>query len=111
MWEWNKYEIVLLIEAVKQINNGAARGTTLKKLSKKLRRMAKNRGENIGEQYRNYRGMNTKAHNIEYLMYGIEDKYYKPQPGFQEMVAIHGTPLYEKLLPEAEALACVKKKE
>ena len=22
MWEWNKYEIVLLIEAVKQINNG-----------------------------------------------------------------------------------------
>ena len=73
--------------------------------------MAKNRGENIGEQYRNYRGMNTKAHNIEYLMYGIEDKYYKPQPGFREMVAIHGTPLYEKLLPEAEALACVKKKE
>ena len=70
MWEWNKYEIVLLIEAVKQINNGAARGTTLKKLSKKLRRMAKNRGrraiqklsrnEHEGSQYRifnvRYRG-------------------------------------------------------
>ena len=91
MWEWNKYEIVLLIEAVKQINNGAARGTTLKKLSKKLRRMAKNRGENIGEQYRNYRGMNTKAHNIEYT------------------VAICGTPQYERLLFEAEAM--VKGKE
>lgn len=108
MWKWNDHEIVLLIEAVKRINSGAARGTTLKKLSKKLRRMALNRGENIGKNYRNYRAMNSKAHTIEYLLYGIPDRFYSPRPDFIRIVCSVGTPEYSSLLKEAEELCSGK---
>ena len=105
MWEWSDHEIALLIEAVKNIHDGAARGTTLKKLSKRLRRIAFNRGEKVGERYRNYLGMNSKARMMEAILYGIPDKLHAPNEDFNRVAATLDSPEYTKLLKEAEALS------
>ena len=64
---WDQYEVALLIDAYVRIASGANLGETAVALSKSLRTLARSRGIDIDDLYRNVNGIKMQLADVKYL--------------------------------------------
>lgn len=64
---WNQHEVALLIDAYLRIAKGADLGQTAEWLSRTLRRLAMQSGQQVDDTFRNVNGMKMQLANVQYL--------------------------------------------
>ena len=64
---WNQHEVALLINAYLRIAKGADLGQTAEWLSRTLRRLAIQSGQQVDDTFRNVNGMKMQLANVQYL--------------------------------------------
>ncbi|MDD6965242.1 MAG: hypothetical protein PUJ52_09455 [Firmicutes bacterium] len=103
---WDKYEAALLLEGlIDIILHNMPRSEVIRRVSDDLRDMAKNRGIEINELYRNVNGITFQIQSMESAYYGYT--IFKPATKlFIEVVDIYRNKYleFEKLLKEAKQM-------
>lgn len=107
--QWNIFESALLLEAVLNVESGNEnKKEAIKRLSFTLRTIAKNKGLQIDEVYRNVNGITFQFQSMEYSAFGRMGAAKKTGSKiFNEVVALYNKDRteFEKVLFEAHALA------
>ncbi|MCD7884239.1 MAG: hypothetical protein LUI87_11145 [Lachnospiraceae bacterium] len=103
---WNIYEAVILLEGLLEIlNDGVPRKDIIRRVSRDLREMARQQGEDIDEIFRNENGISFQLQSMEsaYKGYTISKPATKLFLAAVEMYQ-QNRPEYDKLLGEARAM-------
>lgn len=109
---WNKYEVVLLIEAYWGIKDGTSdKKSVVIELSKSLRSYALNRGKTINEVYRNENGIRMRLAELEYLFSDGAAGLKKTGKIFVQMVDIYNNDRvkYDTILTKAKSMISIHK--
>lgn len=105
--KWDKYEAVLLLEAVLNVNSGKEeRNEAIKRISLTLRKLAVNRGLSIDDTYRNVNGISFQFQSMEFSALGKKNQMNKTGSKlFDEVVALYRdkTAEYNRILATAHA--------
>lgn len=103
---WNKFEAIILLDGLLEIlNDGASRIDIIRRVSRDLREMARQQGENIDEIFRNENGISFQLQSMESAFKGYT--ILKPATKlFKDVVGIYrqNRPEYYRLLGEARAM-------
>lgn len=105
---WSKYEVALLIDAYIRFGKKEENlEPTLAKLSKQLRQMAINAGEQIDEVYRNLNGMHWQYGFIKLTFENNEFPTRRPPQLFIDMVNLYKSnrQAFEKILNDAKRMS------
>ena len=104
---WDKYEAVILLEGMIDIKqHDMPRNIVVERVSQDLRKMARNRGIEIDELFRNVNGIAFQLQSMESAYCGYT--VFKPASKlFTEIAGVYKTDhtSYELLLKEATVLA------
>ena len=111
---WDKYEAVILLEALLNIeNNIKNRSEAIVRVSKHLRTMAQNRGFSIDDTYRNTNGISMQMVAMRATFFNIECKMKSHSKVFCEVTNLYHTnhSEYETILGQAHDLINYTKEE
>lgn len=110
---WDKYEAVILLDALIKTYEGAlSKETAIKKVSDELRQIAVNKGINIDDAYRNENGIRYQMRSMESAYYGTTSSIPATQL-FIKIVSIYNTDSaqFEKILSEAKGMTTLNKND
>lgn len=102
---WDKYEAVILLDALLQIKNGASKKDVIKRVSTELRQKAVNQGFDIDEIFRNENGISFQLQSMD----SAYEQINKGKPAtklFSEIAEIYRTDnnYYLNILNEAKLM-------
>lgn len=106
---WDIYEAAILLEAVLNVDaQKETRKEAITRVSDTLRNLAKRRGLNIDDTFRNENGITFQFQSMEYSALGKENSTHKiGSKLFDEVVALYrkDKPEYNKILATAHSEA------
>lgn len=86
---WDKYEAVILLDALLQIKNGASKKDVIKRVSTELRQKAVNQGFDIDEIFRNENGISMQMSIMTSLMEGKKSGLHGASRVFIDIVKLY----------------------
>ena len=88
--KWDKYEAVILIDALfRSLNGEMSRRTAAQMVSDELRQRALDQGKEIDEKFRNLAGIQMQMSNVEHVLTNGQKGFGNPSKIFVETVALH----------------------